>query len=83
MQLPISAWPISNTDLSSIYNMDESDFSVATSRPSRVSVDIRDKVNWRVVFGRHEWVTASGSVSNARQALPPLVISKAKHLNTA
>ena len=70
-------------DPSSIYNMDESGFAVGTSQSSRVLVNVRDKVSWKVVSGRQEWVTAIECVSAARQALPPLVIFKAKHLNTA
>jgi hypothetical protein len=70
-------------DPSSIYNMDESGFAVGTSQSSRVLVNIRDKVSWKVVSGRQEWVTAIECVSAAGQALPPLVIFKAKHLNTA
>jgi hypothetical protein len=70
-------------DPSSIYNMDESGFAVGTSQSSRVLVNIRDKVSWKVVSGRQEWVTAIECVSAAGQALPPLVIFKAKHFNTA
>jgi hypothetical protein len=70
-------------DPSSIYNMDESGFAVGTSQSSRVLVNVRDKVSWKVVSGRQEWVTAIECVSAAGQALPPLVIFKAKHLNTA
>jgi hypothetical protein len=70
-------------DPSSIYNMDESEFAVGTSQSSRVLVNVRDKVSWKVVSGRQEWVTAIECVSAAGQALPPLVIFKAKHCSTA
>jgi hypothetical protein len=63
--------------------MDESGFAVGTSQPSRVLTNIRDKVSWKVVSGRQEWVTAIECVSAAGQALLPLVIFKTKHLNTA
>lgn len=45
-------------DPSSIYNMDESGFAVETSQSSRMLVNFRDKVSWKVVSGRQEWVTA-------------------------
>jgi hypothetical protein len=87
----VQTWFVAVTDLrlahqydpSSIYNMDESGFAVGTSQSSRVLVNIRDKVSWKVVSGRQEWVTAIECVSAAGQALPPLVIFKAKHFNTA
>jgi hypothetical protein len=87
----VQTWSNAVTDLrlayqhdpSGIYNMDESGFAVRTSQSSRVLVNIRDKVSWKVVSGRQEWVTAIECVSAAGQALPPLVIFKAKHLNTA
>lgn len=48
-----------------------------------VLANVRDKVSWKVVSGRQEWVTAIECVSAAGKTLPPLVISNAKILNTA
>ena len=52
-------------DPSSIYNIDESGFAIGTSQSSRVLVNVRDKVSWKVVSGRQEWVTAIECVSAA------------------
>lgn len=63
--------------------MDESGFAGGTRQSSRVLFDIRDKVRWKVLSGRQEWVAAIECVDATGQALPPLVIFKAKHLDTA
>ena len=65
------------------YNMDESGFAVGISQSSRALVNIREKSSWKVVNGRQEWITAIECVSAAGVALPPLLIYKAKHTNTA
>lgn len=66
-----------------IYNMDESGFAVGESQTSRALVNIREKSSWKVVAGRQEWITALECVSAAGVAVPPLVVFKAKHTNTA
>jgi hypothetical protein len=66
-----------------IYNMDESGFAVGTSQSSRALVNIREKSSWKIVSGRQEWITAIECVSASGIALPPLVIFKAKHTNSA
>jgi hypothetical protein len=66
-----------------IYNMDESGFAVGTSQSSRALVSIREKSSWKVIVGRQEWITAIECVSAAGAAIPPLIIFKAQHTNTA
>lgn len=63
--------------------MDESGFAVGTSQSSRALVNIREKSSWKLVNGRQEWITAIECISAAGAALPPLLIYKAKHTNTA
>jgi hypothetical protein len=63
--------------------MDESGFAVGTSQSSRALVNIREQSSWKVVNGRQEWITAIECISAAGVAIPPLVIFKAKHTNTA
>lgn len=65
-----------------VYNIDESGFSVGASQSSRVLVNIREKSSWKVVHGRQEWITAIKCVSALGRASPPLLIFKAKHLNS-
>jgi hypothetical protein len=65
-------------DPSSIYNRDESGLAVGTRRSSRVLINICDKVSWKVVSSRQEWVIAIERVSAAGQALPPFVILQSK-----
>jgi hypothetical protein len=66
-----------------IYNMDESGFAVGDSQSSRALVNIREQSSWKVINGRQEWITAIECVSAAGVAIPPLIIFKAKHTNTA
>jgi hypothetical protein len=66
-----------------IYNMDESGFAVGDSQCSRALVNVREDSSWKVVSGRTEWITAIECVSAAGEAIPPLLIFKAKHTNTA
>lgn len=65
-----------------IYNMDESGFAVGKSQSSRVLVNVRESTSWKVIQGRSEWITAIECVSAAGEAIPPLLIYKAKNLNT-
>ena len=64
-----------------IYNMDESGFSVGASQTTRTLINIREKSSWKRIQGRQEWITAIECVRASGEALPPLVIFKAKHLN--
>jgi hypothetical protein len=66
-----------------IYNMDESGFAVGTTQSSRALVNVREESSWKVINSRQEWITAIECVSAASAAIPPLVIFKAKHTNTA
>jgi hypothetical protein len=66
-----------------VYNMDESGFAVGESQSSRALVNIRENSSWKVIAGRQEWITAIECISASGAALPPLIIFKAKHTNTA
>ena len=55
--------------------MDESGLAGGTRQSSRVLVNIRDKVNWKVLSGRQELVATIKCVDATGQALPPLVIT--------
>jgi DDE superfamily endonuclease len=63
--------------------MDESGFAVGDSQCSRALINVREESSWKVVSGRTEWITAIECVSAANKAIPPLLIYKAKHTNTA
>jgi len=63
--------------------MDESGFAVGTSQLSRALVNVCKESSWKVINSRQEWITAIECVSAAGVAIPPLVIFKAKHTNTA
>jgi hypothetical protein len=63
--------------------MDESGFAVGDSQSSRALVNIREDSSWKVINGRQEWITAIECVSATGVAIPPLIIFKAKHTNTA
>lgn len=66
-----------------IYNMDESGFAIGESQSSRGLVNVREKSSWKVISGRQEWITVIECVSGAGRAIPPLIVFKAKHTNTA
>jgi len=66
-----------------IYHMDESGFGVGTSQTSRALINVKEKSSWKVISGRQEWITAIECISASGKALPPLLIFKAKHTNTA
>jgi len=63
--------------------MDESGFAVGTSQSSRTLVNVREQSSWKVINGRQEWITGIECISAAGVAIPPLIIFKAKHTNTA
>jgi hypothetical protein len=63
--------------------MDKSGFAVGTSQSSRALVSIHEQSSWKVVNGRQEWITVIECISATGVAIPPLVIFKAKHTNTA
>ena len=63
--------------------MDESGFAVGTSQSSRALVNIREDTGWKQIGSRQEWITGIECVSAAGVAVPPLLIFKAKHTNTA
>jgi len=63
--------------------MDESGFAVGTSQSSRALVNIRETSSWKQIGRRQEWITAIECVDAAGVTVPPLIIFKAKHTNTA
>ena len=66
-----------------VYNMDESGFAIGASQSSRALVNIREDNSWKQIGSRQEWITGIECVSAAGVAVPPLLIFKAKHTNTA
>ena len=44
---------------------------------------MRERSSWKVIHGRQEWITSVEGISAAGSAIPPLIIYKAKHTNTA
>ena len=62
--------------------MDESGCAIGDSQSTRVLVNIREGSNWKVIGDRQEWITAIESINALGVAVPPLIIFKAKHVNT-
>lgn len=69
--------------LERVYNMDESGFAVGASQSSRALVNICKASSWKIVAGQQEWIIAIECVSAAGVVVPPLIIFKVKHMNTA
>jgi len=65
-----------------IWNMDESGFGVGESQSTRVLVPIDLKTKHKKVAGKQEWVTVFECINAAGEAIAPLVIFKAKYLNS-
>jgi hypothetical protein len=63
--------------------MDESSFAVGASQSSRALVSVRGKCSWKVIAGRHDWITDIECVSAAGVAITPFIIFKAQLTNTA
>jgi hypothetical protein len=76
-------WMHNQYDPDHVYNMDESGFAVGASQSSRALVNIRESSSWKQIGSRQEWITAIECGSASGVAVPPLLIFKAKHTNTA
>ena len=76
-------WKQNQYAIEHVYNMDESGFAVGASQSSRALVNIREDTSWKQFGSRHEWITGIECVSAAGIAVPPLLIFKARHTNTA
>ena len=63
--------------------MDESGYAVGASQSSRALINIREKSSWKVIQSKQEWITAIECVNAAGVILPPLLIFKAQHTNSA
>lgn len=79
----VELWEQHQYALENVYNMDESGFAVGVSQSSRALVNIKELSKWKVINGRQEWITAIECISAAGTTVPPLLIFKAKHTNTA
>jgi hypothetical protein len=67
---------------SHLYSMDESGYAVGHSQSSRALLNVRDPSSWEQIASRPEWITAIECLSASETAVPPLLISKAKHTET-
>ena len=65
-----------------IWNMDESGFRVGESQSTRILVSIDLKIKYKKVADKQEWVTVFECINAAGEAIAPLVIFKAKYLNS-
>jgi hypothetical protein len=66
-----------------IFNVDETGFALGTILPSKVLIRRGDITAFKKISGRQEWITAIECIGASGVALPPLLIFKAKHTNTA
>jgi hypothetical protein len=69
-------------DLRDIWNMDESGFGIGDSQNTRVIVPIKFNHKNNAVPGKQEWVTDIECINAVGEALSPLLIFKAKNLNS-
>ena len=67
---------------SAIYNVDETGFSIGSSRKSVVLLDQFDKRREKKQPGRQEWITSLECISASGVTLPPCLIFKGENLNS-
>ena len=67
---------------SAIYNIDETGFSIGSSRKSVVLLDQFDKRREKKQPGRQEWITSLKCISASGVTLPPCLIFKGENLNS-
>jgi hypothetical protein len=71
-----------NTPPTAIYNVDETGFSIGSSRKSVVLLDQLDRCREKKQPGRQEWITCLECVSASMVTLSPCLISKGQNLNS-
>jgi hypothetical protein len=67
---------------SAIFNVDETGFSLGSTRESLVLLHKKYKKRGKKQVGRQEWVTAIECVSASGVTLPPTLIFKGKNVNS-
>jgi hypothetical protein len=67
---------------SAIYNVDETGFSIGSSRKSVVLLDQLNQRREKKQPGRKEWITCLKCVSASEVTLPPCLIFKGQNLNS-
>jgi hypothetical protein len=67
---------------SAIYNVDETGFSIGSSRKSVILLDQRNQRREKKQPGRQEWITCLECVSASRVTLPPCLIFKGENPNS-
>jgi len=67
---------------SAIYNVDETGFSIGSSRKSVVLLDQLNQYREKKQPGRQEWITSLECVNAAGVTLPPCLIFKGENLNS-
>jgi len=66
-----------------VFNVDESGFALGDTLSSKVLINKEDIRGFKKIPGRQEWITVIECIGASGVALPPLLIFKAKHTNTA
>jgi hypothetical protein len=66
-----------------IFNVDDTGFALGTTLPSKALIRRGDTTAFKKISGIQEWITAIDCIGASGVALPPLLIFKAKHTNTA
>jgi len=66
-----------------VFNVDESGFALGDTLSSKVLLNKEDIRGFKKIPGRQEWIIVIECIGASGVALPPLLIFKAKHTNTA
>jgi len=67
---------------SAIYNVDETGFSIGSSRKSVIPLDRQNQYREKKQRGRQEWITSLECVIASGVTLPPCLIFKGENLNS-
>jgi hypothetical protein len=66
-----------------IFNVDKTGFALGTTLPLKVLIKRGDTTAFKKISGRQEWIIAIEYIGALGVTLPPLLIFKAKYINTA
>jgi hypothetical protein len=64
-----------------VYNMDEAGFGIGEEQSIKVLIYLDKDIKHKTILGKQEWVIDIKCISNAGEALAPLIIFKGKDVN--
>jgi frataxin-like iron-binding protein CyaY len=72
-----------NIDITNVYNMDESGFSIGTINATHIIINKQLRMKYQAQPGRQEWVSVIECICADGTAIPPLVIFRGENLSSS